>query len=136
VKGLYVQGAGYATGGWQTFFGDGKVGFVPVSPDAEVIASGSASLSGGRAAVSYEESFRAAIAAGVPVKVIITPTAECSGIMVSAKTATGFSVKELAGGISNATFDWIAFGRRKGFEVRPDIRPPSAGEARIETVRP
>jgi hypothetical protein len=38
---------------------------------------------------------------------------------VAEKTATGFTVRELRGGASNATFDWEVAAKRKGYE---DVR--------------
>ncbi len=50
-----------------------------------------------------------------PIKVFVTLTDDCSGVYVS-KDATSFTVHELGGGTSNATFDWRAVAKRKGFE--------------------
>jgi hypothetical protein len=46
----------------------------------------------------------------------ITLTADCNGVFISDKTATSFTVKELMGGTSNATFDWEVAAKRKGYE--------------------
>jgi hypothetical protein len=120
VRGLYVQGHGYASGGWQTDLGDGRTGFGVVSPEMDVVASGSGELRDGVASVAFERSFSDAIARDVPLKVIVTPTSDCGGVFVAGKSATGFQVRELAGGKSAATFDWIAIG------MRGDAPAPSA----------
>lgn len=120
VRGLYVQGHGYATGGWQSYLAGGKLGFGLVSPDMEIMASGTARLTDGRATVGLEKTFRDAVSAEVPLKVIVTPTAMCNGVCVSSRSADGFTVEELAAGSSTASFDWIAIGRLKGYEQRPE----------------
>ncbi len=122
VKGLYVQGNGYATGGWSTLLGDGKTGFSLTTPDLEIMTSGSGSLSNGQAQITFEPTFQEALSSAVPLRIIVTPTAECNGIVVTNKSTSGFTVKELLNGKSDATFDWIAIGRMKGYEQRPEIK--------------
>jgi hypothetical protein len=51
-----------------------------------------------------------------PMRVQITLTGDCNGVYISEKTATGFTVRELRGGVSNATFDWEVAAKRKGYE--------------------
>ena len=46
----------------------------------------------------------------------ITLTADCRGLFVSDQTAASFTVKELMGGTSNATFNWEVCAKRKGYE--------------------
>jgi hypothetical protein len=130
VKGLYVHGNGYATGGWSTFLADGKAGFSLTSSDMDIVARGSSSLTDGQAMITFEKTIQEAFSNDVPLTVIVTPTSECNGILVVNKSATGFTAKELLSGKSNATFDWIAIGRIKGYEQRPEIRPPTAEELR------
>ncbi len=57
------------------------------------------------------------------MRVQVTLTGDCNGVYVSEKTATGFTVRELRGGASNATFDWEVAAKRKGYE---DVRLESA----------
>ncbi|MDP3024869.1 MAG: hypothetical protein Q8O10_04980, partial [candidate division Zixibacteria bacterium] len=89
--------------------------------DVEFYASGSSSLNNGYAQIVFENLFQEAISAEIPIKVIVTPTADCNGIFVENKSHSGFSVKEIMSGTSNASFDWIAIGRRKGYEIRPEV---------------
>ena len=126
IKGLYVRGNGYATGGWSTFLADGKSGFSLTSTDMDIVARGSASLTDGRAMITFDKTYEKAFSNDVPLTVIVTPTSECNGILVIDKSASGFTAKELLNGKSNATFDWIAIGRIKGYEQRPGIRPITA----------
>jgi|GEM_PF-1227755 len=51
-----------------------------------------------------------------PMRVQVTLTGDCNGAYVSEKTATGFTVRELQGGTSDATFDWEVAAKRKGYE--------------------
>jgi hypothetical protein len=123
VRGLYVQGHGYATGGWQSYLDGGRTGYGLVSPDMEIMASGTGRLSDGHADVTLEKTFRDAVSADVPLKVIVTPNQMCNGVCVVSRSAAGFSVAELADGSSDAGFDWIAIGRLKGCEQRPEPVP-------------
>jgi hypothetical protein len=123
VRGLYVQGAGYATGGWQTFLNDGRPGFAPISPEQEVIFSGSSRLTDGSVQVSFDQGVASALSAEIPLRVVVTPTTECNGLCVVNKGAQGFTVKEVLSGKSAASFDWIVIGRKKGYEQRPDVQP-------------
>ncbi len=51
-----------------------------------------------------------------PLLVQVTLTADCNGVFIAEKTATSFTVRELSGGTSNATFDWEVAAKRKGYE--------------------
>jgi hypothetical protein len=122
VQGLYVRGHGYATGGWQVPLAGGR-GFGVVSPEMEIMASGTGRLSGGRASVDLDPTFRDAVSSDVPLKVIVTPNSMCNGTCVTNRSAGGFTVAELADGKSNAGFDWIAIGRLKSDGQRLDAQP-------------
>jgi hypothetical protein len=122
VQGFYVRGHGYATGGWQVPLGGGR-GFGVVSPEMEIMASGTGRLSGGRASVDLDLTFRDAVSSDVPLKVIVTPNSMCNGTCVTNRSAGRFTVAELADGKSNAGFDWIAIGRLKGDGQRLDAQP-------------
>jgi hypothetical protein len=50
-------------------------------------------------------------------------TGDCNGVCVAEKTATGFTVRELRGGTSNATFDWEVAAKRKDYEEVRDVIP-------------
>ncbi len=127
INGAYIQGHGYATGGWQTFLADGKTGFAPAMPDQEIIVSGSAALTDGRASVQLDPVVAAAFSTDIPVRVIVTPTSECNGVCVTGKSTAGFLVKELMRGSSAATFDWIVIARAKGYE-KTIYTPPITAE--------
>ena len=92
----------------------------------EIVTSGSGSLINGEVMITFEQTVKEALSSDAPLKVIVTPTSQCNGVFVDAKSAAGFTVKELINGKSNATFDWIAIGRMKGYEERPGISPITA----------
>lgn len=47
-----------------------------------------------------------------PLKVYVTLEGECNGVYVTDKSANGFTVKELQGGTSNASFSWQIVANR------------------------
>lgn len=51
-----------------------------------------------------------------PILVQVTLTSDCKGVFIAEKTPTSFTVRELMGGISDATFDWEVAAKRKGYE--------------------
>jgi hypothetical protein len=92
---------------------------IPGSVDQDIYLSGSGRLAGGATRIDFDPAFSRSISEGVPVRVVVTPTSDCRGVFIVAKDAAGFTVQELSGGTSDATFDWMAIGRQKGREVRP-----------------
>jgi hypothetical protein len=117
VRGLYVQGHGYATGGWQSWLADGATGYALTGTEQQVIASGSAHLRDGSAEVAFPESFSRALATDAGLRVTVTPTARCAGVWVAAKDARGFRVE--SSDKSDAGFDWIAVGLKSAAEPAP-----------------
>jgi len=77
---------------------------------------GSGSLSGGRAVIPLEPTFRDTVNSSVDYKVFLTPTGDCKGLFVAEKTPSGFVVRELGGGQSDIAFDYRIVARRKGYE--------------------
>jgi len=90
------------------------------SPDVEFVASGTAKLAGGEAIVEFERLFVEAISPEIPIKITVSPSGECRQLYVSERSAQGFVVRESFDGSSDVEFDWIAIGRRLGYENRPD----------------
>ncbi len=109
IRGFYVQGHGYATGGWQTWLADGVTGYGLIGQEQQVVASGSARLADGRAEVEFPIGFSQALE-GEGLQVTVTPTSRCKGVWVAAKSVAGFRVESDEG--AEVTFDWIAVGRR------------------------
>jgi hypothetical protein len=128
--GLQVYGYGGITGTWSTKL-SGSSGDVPgymvTSTDVEVMASGTGTLINGQAQISFEEDFSQAISGDIPVKVVLTAQGAPSGLLyVDSKSNQGFGVRRLEIPDLNlksddVTFDWIAIGRQKGYEQRPQI---------------
>ncbi len=128
--GLRVFGYGSITGVWSTKL-SGSSGDVPgymvTSTDVEVMASGTGTLVNGQALISFEEDFSQAISGDIPVKVVLTAQGAPSGLLyVDSKSNQGFGVRRLEIPDLNlksddVTFDWIAIGRQKGYEQRPQI---------------
>jgi len=79
---------------------------------------GQAQLVNGQVTIALDPIFleTVTIDADHPLLVQITLTGDCHGVYVAEKTATGFTVKELMGGTSNATFDWEVAAKRRGYE--------------------
>jgi len=62
-----------------------------------------------------------------PPLIRLTPTADCNGVCVARWTADGFTVKEIDGGRSSATFNWEVAARRAGYAGRR-LEPFTAGK--------
>jgi hypothetical protein len=95
--------------------------------DVDVYAHGVGRLVDGRAEIVFDERFTDLISGQVPVTVSVTPIGVPAGLVcIAGKSAAAFSVQLLEipgikGGTRDVTFDWIAIGRRKGFESRPEV---------------
>ena len=77
--------------------------------------SGEAQLTDGECTVNLSEQFLDGITIDDdnPMRVLVSPTADCNGIYVAEKTSDSFTVRELGGGSSGATFDWQVIARTK-----------------------
>jgi hypothetical protein len=108
------------------------------TPDVEFMASGHASLINGEAQVTFERLFQEAISSDVPLKIILTSKGGWSGLYVSEQSFHGFSVMT-GGGVENIEFDWLAIGRRKGYEQRTivpvlDVEPEEESEEEPDAI--
>lgn len=83
------------------------------SQDTEFVLSGSGQLESGYDRVPLETITQELIDPNKPMKISITLTSEANGIFVAEKDITGFVVKELHGGQSNATYDWVLIAHRR-----------------------
>ncbi|MSU75661.1 MAG: hypothetical protein EXS55_04060 [Candidatus Magasanikbacteria bacterium] len=94
------------------------------SPVAEFIFSSSTELVAGTAQIIFDQVTREIIDPTVPLKITVTLTSPAaSGLYVSEKTAQGFTIKEIGGGVSNATFDWMVVARRRPDNALPAPAP-------------
>ena len=109
----------------------------PLSLEPEIHLSGTAQLSSGTATVTLHPDAAGVVfhADEAPFRVLLTPTAPCNGLAVTRKDPTAFVVRELAGGHSDATFDWFLIAHRRAAlgsadrAVLPDALPTApAGE--------
>lgn len=125
APGLYVQGSTYATGSksgvLETSQGKELV-FSIEAPDVEFYANGTTTLTNGKAQIEFERLFSETISSEIPIRVTVTPVGSWSGIYVTDVNTKGFNVASENGNL-NAEFNWIAIGRRKGFEQRPTLSP-------------
>lgn len=92
------------------------ISYVPSSTTVDVYSKGSNKLTNGSVAVKFDKSFNSLISHNVPVIVTVTPNGECKGVYVTDITESGFTVKELQGGVTNVNFSWIAIGTKRGCE--------------------
>jgi hypothetical protein len=106
--------------------------FCVESPEVEFYSNGTAQLTNGRASVAFSRLFSEAISPDIPVRVIVTSVGSWSGIYLDNATNSGFTVRSEAGDL-NATFNWIAIGRRKGYEQTPEITVPDLDQ--MESIR-
>jgi hypothetical protein len=91
------------------------------SPDAEYIISGKAKLVDGKARIEFNQPFPQVISQEIPVNVLVTPEGSWSGIYVIDVSVKGFTAASEAGD-ANATFSYMAVGRVKGKETKPDTK--------------
>jgi hypothetical protein len=81
-------------------------------------------LISGEVRITFEPETQEIIDPNVVLKINITLTSgEAGGIYVSEKSASGFVVKELNNGHSNATFDWMVVAKRKNNDAIPTPTP-------------
>lgn len=150
--GLYkINGAGTVSTIMDTREGKRNL-FAPEMPEAWFEDVGSGRLESGHCRVNLDPLFTDCIAvdADRPLRVFIQLEDDCNGVYVRSD-ATGFDVRELAGGKSDARFSWRALGKWRGFEDQrfPDAPGPlplnasparaagnSSAETRVEPARP
>lgn len=90
--------------------------YATLSTSVDITARGNGTLVNGSVFISFDDSFKNIIAENEAIHVTITPTAETNGVFVNRVTKNGFFVTENAKGTSNASFNWLAIGTRKGYE--------------------
>ena len=91
-----------------------RVMYAPEAPEIVFQDFGVGQLSGGRARIDLDPILANAIYVDDqhPIKVYVTLEGDCNGVFVTDKSASGFTVKELAGGTSNAKFSWQIVANR------------------------
>jgi hypothetical protein len=121
----------YVAYGTAKILGTGNPGFVqnhPEDPSRVIVYSapegdevatytrGTGRLAGGQATIQLGETFKWVTNPDIGLTAHITPRGDCKGMYVASLSTSEMVVKELAGGTSDATFDFIVYGLRIGFE--------------------
>jgi hypothetical protein len=98
------------------------------SPEPWFEDFGGGQLTAGRAQVLLDADFAAVVKTDA-YRVFVVPEGDCKGLYVTAKTPTGFEVRELQGGTSTIPFSYRVVARRKDIPgprlEKVDLRPPS-----------
>ncbi|HUU28749.1 MAG TPA: hypothetical protein VM123_13135 [archaeon] len=135
--GLLVWGRAYISGGVSstmlTSAGTARAHTIS-SPQAEFSFSGSARLSSGEAQVSFAQTWQDCISLAEEYRVLITPTDMCNGICCVEKTPSGFRVKELMNGTSNASFDWMVRAVQKGSSTEKTLLAGAGNNVGMEII--
>ncbi|MHC1776279.1 MAG: hypothetical protein AB9834_12810 [Lentimicrobium sp.] len=129
VYGLYAEGENYAMFSNGDVYknkldvhlqdngtGTNTVLYTNVSTDVTVQTSGVATLSNGKANIAFDPSFAAVVSADAPVIVTVTPIGNSNGVYLAEVSPSGFMVVENNAGKSNVTVNYIAIGKRAGYE--------------------
>lgn len=95
---------------------------------------GSGRLHNGVAQIEIDPSYAKTVNTGVAYHVFLTPNANCRGLYVARKTATGFIIRELGHGHSNAAFDYRIVAKRNGFE-KVRLEQLQAQPATVQAMR-
>jgi hypothetical protein len=90
--------------------------YTNVSTDATIQTFGVATLSNGIVSVSFDPAFTSTVSQESPIIVTVTPTGKSYGVYLSEVSSTGFTVVENNDGKSNTSINFIAIGKRAGFE--------------------
>jgi len=108
TKSAVIQTAGF---GARKFYSD-------ESTEVYLFDRGRGRLINGKAVITLDPIFldSVSISDSNPMLVQITLTSDCNGVYVSETTSTGFTVRELRNGTSNATFNWEVACKRRGYE--------------------
>ncbi|MEK7189507.1 MAG: hypothetical protein AAB666_00815, partial [Patescibacteria group bacterium] len=112
--------------------GDKKLYGLQSGQDKELVLSGSSKLENGLKRIELPLIDQAVIDVTSTIKVSVTLTGEAKGVFVSEKNYQGFIVKELGGGASNATFDWMLIAKRRA----TDYQEPTAAESESAPIEP
>jgi hypothetical protein len=97
------------------------VSYTATSTEVDVTTRGTGKLSNGEGYITFKEAFKNLVSNNEAINITITPTGETNGVYISKVSKDGFYVKENTNGKSNAPFNWIAIGTRKGFENGVEI---------------
>jgi parallel beta-helix repeat protein len=130
--GMFTDGNTYSTGyhGFiQKSDGEKTVAYSIASPSVDVIFHGRARLEAGQSGVAFPPEMQKLISSQSPISVFLSPNAGDTGLYPTNMSRQGFEVARTGGTISPLEFDWMAIGKRAGFEnvetpeeiLRPDF---------------
>jgi hypothetical protein len=120
-----------------SFIGNGSKSFVQNHPERRdrVIAyaalegdevgtytRGTARLVEGEAVVPLGETFKWVTNPDIGLTVHLTPRTDCGGLYVASLDTREITVRELGGGTSDASFDYLVIGLRVGFEEQSIVQ--------------
>jgi hypothetical protein len=128
-----MNSSSYGEVGYDTYkiFGNGSVDFVqnhpyekdrvivyaaPEGDETATYTRGTARLINGEARVILGETFKLVTNPDIGLTAHVTPRGDCKGLYVASLTTSEMVVKELQGGTSDVTFDYLVYGLRIGFE--------------------
>ena len=132
---LYANGDVYRTGAdvhlQENASGENTVMYTLVSTEMVVQTYGVGQMVKGKAGIVFDQAFADVVSPDEPIIVTISPIGKSNGVYLDKVDAEGFSVAENSNGKSSVQFNWIAIGKRKGFEnkVLPeDVIAPDYNE--------
>ncbi|NQT77298.1 MAG: hypothetical protein HQ565_06265 [Bacteroidetes bacterium] len=118
--GIYAHGDMYRTGAdvhlQQDNTGQNNVMYTLVSTEMTVQTYGVGQIQNGKATINFDNAFANVLSSTEPIVVTVTPIGQTKGIYLEQVDENSFSVAENDNGKSNVQFNWIAIGKRKGFE--------------------
>jgi hypothetical protein len=129
IYGAYIEGENYATFANGPVFknnldvhlqkneqAENTVLYTSVSTDVTVQTCGYATLSNGKANITFDKRFSDAVSDTEAVIVTVTPMGKSGSVYLAEVNNNGFSVVENGDGKSNVNLSYIAIGKRKGYE--------------------
>jgi len=105
------------------------------SPNVWFEDYGSGQLASGVASIAIDPTYAQTVNTTVEYHVFLTPNGDCDGLYVSARTPTGFEVRELHNGTSNVAFSYRIIALRRGYENQR-LADVTRGTPKSETVTP
>jgi hypothetical protein len=95
------------------------------SPEGDEVATytrGMARLQAGEARISLGTTFQWVTNPDLGLTAHLTPHGDCLGLYVESLTSDELVVRELGGGVSDVSFDYLVMGLRIGFEQAPIVQ--------------
>jgi hypothetical protein len=129
LYGTYTEGDNYALFSNGTVYNNGlevnlqengtetkTILYTNTSTDVTVQTSGIVTLTNGKASITFDDAFIRSISPVVPVVVVAMPAGKTNGIYLEEVSHQGFTVAEVNDGTGQVIINYIAIGRRTGYE--------------------